>query len=176
MKLFNGILGVFAAFAALFCFMYPGRTFLNAGWLVTFLLVCWGVCVLFDYVSNKLEKKSKSNLVKGILAITFGLITGCASVAVVVYPKFSLITDMVIIISFLSWVLINGTMEIFGAVRMKNTVPGKKWIFMLVLGILTVLSGIYGIYHIFLTVWAITIMFGVVLTIYSVRLLSSIFE
>ena len=177
MKLFNGILGIFSAFASIFCFFYPGRTFLNAGWMITFLLICWGACALFEAIANKGGSDSgKSVVIRGILAVVAGVVVCCASVVALTTPGLALTTDLVIVGIFLAWLFANGTTEIFAAIKFKKLGTGKKWIFLLVSGILTVLLGIYGLFHILLTAWAITIMFGVVLMGYSIRLLASVFE
>lgn len=177
MKLFNAILGVFAAFAAMFCFLYPGRTFLNAGWMVTFLLVCWGACALFETATEKGNAKpTKDITARGVLALVAGIATGTASVLAIFNPKFVLATDMLIILVFLFWIFVSGITAIVRSIIMKKKMGGKKWIFVLLLGILTILAGFYGVYHVFLTAWAVTWMFGVVLMGYGVRLLASVFE
>lgn len=177
MKLFNGILGVFAAFAAMFCFLYPGRTFLNAGWMVTMLLLCWGLCAMFESFHNKTDTKpGKDITARGIVAVVAGLLAASASVLSLVSPKLKIAMDMLIVCVFLFWILASGITAIIRALVVVKKQEGKKWVYVLVLGVLTLLIGLYGVYHAFLTAWAMTLMFGIVLLGYSIRLLASIFE
>lgn len=177
MKLFNGILGVFAFFAAMYCFFYPGLTFLNAGWMVTVLLLGWGACALFETVTNRGESKpGKDVTVKGIIALGAGAIACTASVLAISKPLFSLITDAVIVYTFLGWIFLSGIFTVLHSVTVGRKTDGKRWIVGLVLGILTFLAGLYGVCHILLTAWSMTKMFGIIFIVYSGRLLASVFE
>lgn len=177
MKLFNGILGVFSIFAAIYCFWYPGISFLNAGWMVTILLVGWGVCVLFETATNHGEgKPDKITVVKGIIALASGVVTGISAILSGANPEIAIVTDKIIVYIFILWLVISGFSSMLVAVTSIKILPRSRWIMKLILGVLTLLAGVYGAYHVFLTAWTVTIMFGALLLVYGGRLLASVFE
>ncbi len=100
MKLFNGILGVFAALASAYCFWFPGISFLNAGWIISILLLGWGACVLFEAGTNKGEgKPDKVTVAKGVVALTAGAVTCISAIVAKFNPAFAIVTDSIIISS-----------------------------------------------------------------------------
>ena len=177
MKLFNGILGVFAIIASAYCFWFPGVSFLNAGWIITILLAGWGACAIFETVTNKNgEKTDKPTMAKGVIALIGGLAAGVLATVSGLKPALALLADRIIIYVFIAWLLVSGLTSFFGALSARKTVSTSKWVVTMILGILTFLSGIYGICHVFFTAWTITIMLGALLSVYGFRLLASVFE
>lgn len=177
MKLFNGILGVFAIIASSYCFWFPGISFLNVGWMVTILLLGWGGCVLFEAGTNNSESKpDKMTRARGVVALSAGIVTCISAIIAEIMPVYAVVTDEIIICIFVVWIIISGLSSIITALSSIKKLPCSKWILKLVLGIITFLAGIYGICHVFLTAWTITLMIGSLLTVYGFRLLASVFE
>ena len=178
MKIFNCILGVFSILGAVYCMFFPGVTFLSTGWIAAILLGVYGICSIFEYFSNpaRKEKKNNSGLIAGGV---IGLIIGIASAVLSVIALFSTgiraILDVTILLLFAFWLVYSGVAGIIGAVMRKKN-GGKMWWLSLVLGIILILSGIYGATHPLIAAFSVGYMIGIELMIYGIRLIMTVFE
>lgn len=176
MKIFNCIFGVFAFLGAMYCIAFPGLTFINSGWLVSILLGVWGICAIFDYATNKNNpNKSKVTGAMGALGLVAGIGASVVSILSVFMPSVQILLDMTILCVFASWLVISGVTSTVFAVKAKG-LDGKGWILSLVLGILVILSGIYGFFHLIFMAQTIGILIGMLLIVYGFRLICSVFE
>lgn len=177
MKIFNCIIGIFCIFASVYCIWFPGITFLKAGWIITTLLCLLGGCVLFNVMTKKNNsKEDKWALVKGLIALLGGIISAGLSTLVIFKPGISLIADLIAIYIFIFWLIVSGISSIVVSVTSEKATVGHGWIITLILGILTLLSGIYGMFHVILIGQTIGFILGILLMIYGIRLITSIFE
>lgn len=176
MKVFNCIFGVFAIFGAIYSIAFPGLTFINSGWLVTILLGVWGICAIFDYATNKNNpEKSKTTGAMGALGLVAGIGAAVVSVLSVFMPSIQILLDITILCVFAGWLVVSGITSTVIAVKAKG-LGGKGWIFSLILGILVLLSGIYGFFHLIFMAQTIGILIGFLLMVYGFRLICSVFE
>lgn len=178
MKVFNCIFGVFSILGAVYCMFFPGLTFLNAGWVVAILVGVLGVCSIFESLSNpnrKDTKEGKRLLANGIV----GLIIGIAATVVSVLAIFNVgvrgMIDLIILYIFEFWLAYTGWMSIYQSISMKKS-GSKKWFLTLILGILTVIAGLYGSVHLKIAAVTIGYVIGISMMIYGVRLFASVFE
>ncbi len=177
MKVFNCILGIFAILGSIYCIFWPGVTFLNTGWVVTILLGAWGFCAIFDYFSNPDEdKKSKSTAAMGTLGLVAGIAAAVFSVLALFMPGIRLIFDVIILCLFTGWLVVSGILSIAGAIKVKKNSDSKSWILTLILGILVVIAGVYGFFHLIFMAQTAGVLIGVFLMLYGVRLICSVFE
>ncbi len=176
MKIFNCILGIFAVLASIYCIFYPGITFLNSGWIVTVLLGAWGICAIFDYATNhKKEEKSKGEAAMGTLGLVAGIAAAVISVLALFIPGLRAVFDIIILSMFAVWLIISGISSVAASFSIKKT-GSKRWIISLILGIIVLLGGIYGIFHMFFVAQTIGILIGMLLMVYGIRLILSVFE
>lgn len=176
MKVFNCIFGIFSIIASIYCIFYPGITFLNTGWIVTILLGVWGICSIVDYVAKrKKEDKSKSEAAMGVLGLIAGITAAVISVLAMFMPGIRLILDVIILCVLLFWFIISGITSVALSLKIKKS-GSKSWVLTLICGILIVLAGIYGIFHLFFAAQTIGFLIGILLMIYGIRLVISIFE
>lgn len=176
MKVFNCILGIFAIFASAYCIFYPGITFLNSGWIITVLLAAWGICAIFDYASkHNSAEKSKGEAAMGTLGLVAGIVAAVFSICAMFLPGIRLVLDIIILCMFAGWLIISGIYSVAASIQVKKT-GSKRWIISLVLGILVVLAGIYGIFHLLFVAQMIGILIGILLMTYGLRLILSLFE
>ncbi len=177
MKVFNCIFGIFAIFGAIYSILYPGLTFINSGWLVSILLGVWGICAIFEYATTrKNPNNDKSVGAMGTVGLIGGIVATVLSICAVFIPSVQLMLDFSIVCLFASWLVISGITSSVIAVKAKNLTTGKGWIFSLILGILVLLSGLYGFFHLLFIAQTIGILIGVLLMVYGVRLICSVFE
>lgn len=176
MKIFNCILGIFAVFASVYCIFYPGITFLNSGWIVTVLLGAWGICAIFDYATNRKDgEKSKSEAAMGTLGLIAGIAAAVFSVLALFLPGIRAMLDVIILCMFAAWLIISGISSIAISFKIKKT-GSKRWILSLILGIIVLLAGIYGIFHLVFVAETIGLLIGMLLMTYGLRLVFSVFE
>ena len=178
MKIFNCIFGLFAILGAVYCMFFPGLTFLNAGWIVAILVGVLGVCSIFESLSNpdrKSTKEGKRLFANGVVGVIVGVIAVIVSILAIFNVAVRGMFDLIILYTFEFWLFYVGWMGVYQGISMKKN-GSKKWLFTLILGILTVIAGFYGSFH--LAVGAVTIgyVIGISLMIYGVRLFVSVFE
>lgn len=177
MKLFNAIIGVFAIFAAIYTWCYPGVSFLTYGWIVTITLCMWGVCALFEVLSKKsTDTDGKLTAGSAALALLGGIAAAVLSLLFFLRPGLSLALDVIVIWIFTFWLIVSGISSILSAVTVVKPLGGSGWILTLILGSLTLLGGLYGIFHIVVMAQTIGLLLGVMLMVYGIRLLASVLE
>lgn len=174
MKVFNFILGVFSVLSAVYCIFYPGLTFLSSGWVVTILLGVIGVCSIFEYATNK-GKKKKTLVADGVIGLILGIGSAVVSVCGIFSPLVRGWFDIVVLMMFTFWLAYSGVVSIGKSVAFKKS-GVKTWWITLILGILTLLAGVYGAVHPLVTAFTIGYIVGMELMIYGVRLIAGVFE
>ena len=175
MKVFNCILGLFSIMGAIYCIFYPGLTFLSTGWLVTILLGVIGICSIFEFATKNNKKENKNLVANGVI----GLILGIGAAVISVLGMFSSWVrgslDLMILILFAFWLFYSGIASIAKSVALKKN-GSKMWILTFILGVLVLLTGIYGALHPVFSAVTIGYIIGFDLMIYGVRLIASMFE
>ncbi|MBQ8795394.1 MAG: DUF308 domain-containing protein [Clostridia bacterium] len=178
MKTFNCILGVFSILGAVYCMFFPGATFLSSGLVVAILLGVLGICSIFEYVRSRKqgEGQSKNLVAGGVFQLIFGIAAAVMMVLAVFVPAIRAILDIFILVMFVGWMIFSGVSGIFKAVSVKKATGSKVWIFTLIMSILLIITGLYGITHLMYAAFAIGYMIGIELMVYGVRLIMSAFE
>lgn len=175
MKVFNCILGLFSILGAVYCIFYPGLTFLSTGWLITILLGAMGICSIFEFATSSDKKENKSLAANGIVGLILGIGAAVISVLGIFSPLIRGSLDLIILLLFAFWLFYSGVASIAKSVSLKKN-GGKMWILTFILGILVLLTGIYGALHPVFTMVTIGYIIGFELIVYGVRLIASIFE
>ena len=147
MKVFNCIFGILSIIGAIYCMFYPGLTFLNTGWIVTILL----------------------GLVVGIAAAVI-------SILAMFMPGIRLMFDVIILCIFSGWLVVDGISSVAMSLKVKKASSSGAWLIPLFCGILVIIGGIYGFFHLIFAAQTIGFMIGVLLSIYGVKLILSAFE
>ena len=175
MKVFNCILGVFSILGSIYCMFYPGLTFLSTGWLITMLLGVLGICSIFEYFSSNDKKRNKGLIADGVIGLILGIGAAVISVLGIFNPWVRGSIDLMMLIIFAFWLFYSGIISIAKSFEIKKT-GSKMWILTLILGVLVLLTGIYGAVHPLFTMATIGYIVGFQLMIYGVRLVASMFE
>lgn len=176
MKIFNCLLGLFSIMGALYCIFYPGITFLNSGWIVTILLGLWGICSVIDFVlKRKSNNNSKSEAAIGALGFIGGIAAAVVSVLSMFMPGIRILLDVIILCIFAGWLIVSGITSVVVSLKVKKT-GSKRWILTLICGILVLLAGIYGIFHLIFIAQTIGVLIGILLLTYGFRLIATVFE
>lgn len=178
MKVFNAIIGVFAVFGSLYCILWPGISFLNAGWIVAMLLFMWGVCSIISAIFLKQENKKDTGLAgSGFVGLLLGVAAAVISLLAMTVPSIELMFDMIIFWIFIFWLMFTGVFSIVKAVKHKNDDENSsRWIFSLVLGIIMILIALFCVCDWLLTAQIIGTLIGIGLLVSGIRLIFSAFE
>ena len=175
MKVLNFIFGLLSVIGAFYCIFYPGLTFLNSGWIVTILLGMWGICSVIDYfLKRKKSKSEQSEAVMGTLGLIVGIAAAVVSVLAMFIPSIRLVFDITILCIFSGWLIIDGISSVTMSFKVKNS-GSSAWIISLICGILVIIGGIYGLFHLVFAAQTIGFMIGVLLAVYGVKLIISVF-
>lgn len=175
MKVFNCILGIFSILGSIYCIFYPGLTFLSTGWLITILLGVLGICSIFEYVTSKDKKISKGLIADGVIGLILGICSAVISALGIFNPWVRGSLDLMILILFAFWLFYSGIVSIAKSFNIKKT-GSKMWILTLILGVLVLLTGVYGAIHPLFTMATIGYIVGIELLLYGIRLIASMFE
>lgn len=132
------------------CICTPVMTFLEAGYFLVILLLVYGIGAIVKAV---MEKEYGLPFLFGILSIILGIV-------IMVVPGLKLMTDGMLIYFMAVWFLLQGAVGIFMAVRQKKSEESKGWVWVLILGILGVLVGIYSLVHPMLLAFTFGILVG----------------
>lgn len=178
MKTFNCILGGFSILGAIYCMFFPGATFLSSGLIVAILLGMLGICSIFEFATNRSQSadKRKNLIAGGVFQLIFGIAAAVMMVLAMFVPAVRAILDVTILVVFVCWMVFAGVSGIFKAVALKKATQSKIWIFTLIMSILLIVTGLYGITHLAYAAFAIGYMIGIELMVYGVRLIMSAFE
>ena len=176
MKVFNCFFGILSIIGAVYCILYPGIAFLNSGWIVAVLLGVWGICSIIDYAAkhNKTDT-SKSEAAMGLLGLVAGIAAALISALAMFMPGIRMFLDIIILCIFAGWLIVSGISSAVASFKARKA-GLKRWILTLLCGILVLLAGIYGIFHLIFAAQTIGILIGILLMTYGIRLILSVFE
>lgn len=151
MKIFSIVLGVIMAICGISCMCTPIMTFLEGGYFLVILLAVYGIAAIVKAV---MQKEYGITFIFGILSVILGIV-------IMVVPGLILMTDGMLIYIMAVWFLIQGAVSIIVSFQQKKVEEGKGWIWTLVLGILSVLLGIYSLAHPLLLAFTFGVLVGV---------------
>ena len=137
MRIFTIIMGIFLTIGGFYVFTAPVNAFFSIIWIFGILLMITGINIIIDHFAMKKSgMKGYWDLVGGILTIILSLF--------ILYGHFAQIAlQGFIIFVFGAWVLISGIIRIFVSLQHKKN--GERiWIWIMIMGILSVVLGVYG--------------------------------
>ena len=177
MKVINGIVGVLSIFGAIYCLFFPGLSFINIGWVITTILGIFGICsIIFYFTKKKMYENLMIEGVHGAFGLVVGIAAAVVSILAIFVPSIQAVLDLIILIIFAIWMILDGVSSIAESFAMKKASTSKSWILALVLGIIMLIFGIYGICHLIFVARFIGITMGIMLMSYGIKLIASLFD
>ena len=135
------------------CLFNPGETFLAAGYVMTILLLIYGIIVIVRVI----QKKSQPlELIPSILAVIIGIIA-------IFRPGTTLVIDGLMAILFAAWFIVQGIISIYVSIASRKIQKGWIWICGLIIGIISLLLGILSFVQPLVSAVAIGILIGIYL-------------
>ena len=111
--------------------------------------------------------------VHGAFGLVVGIAAAVVSILAIFVPSIQAVLDLIILIIFAIWMILDGVSSIAESFAMKKASTSKSWILALVLGIIML---IYGICHLIFVARFIGITMGIMLMSYGIKLIASLFE
>lgn len=178
MRLFNGVIGVLSLFGAFYCIFLQGTSFLNYGWIVTLVLLLWGICAVITYAVDRKEKRKKDpNLaMTGAIGMIFGIAMCIISVMALFNPLIQAQFLLIVFVIFVGFMFVSGIRTIAFAFKTKKSAESGTWVVSLILGIIMLLIGTGGLIS-WLGLSALSgVTMGVMLGVFGCALIASVFE
>ena len=166
MKVLSIVLGILLVLGGFFMMITPGVTFASMSWVVGFLLLLAGVNWVVEYFTNR--KKGTASVWTVIGGVLCGLLGGL----VLINPLLGLLADGLLIYAFDFWLIIGGILRIVASVQMKKA-GDHSWGWVLAFAIVSVLVGLYALFHIIASALAIGMLVGVVVLISGINVIAS---
>lgn len=152
MKAVTVIIGVLLIGAGVYCFVNIKAAFISLAFILGLVMMAYGVSQIVTWFTTRKESGSSAWVLgEGILTTLIG--------ALVCFYPFQ--TDLVLAIWFAAWLIVSGIMRIAGAVQIRKNFPGTPWGLMLIMGVICILVGIYGLVHPLVAGMAIAMLLGI---------------
>ena len=149
------ILGVLIAILGFLCLFTPILTFMSIGYFIIILFFVYGVWAIINTI---VSKKVGPSLVFGILSLIAGIVG-------LVYPSdFTLTTDLVLLYIAGGWFILMGIFSIVMAFMQKKLTGKFGWLG-LILGILSIIVGVFT----FVQPFFMAITLGILISIYFIE-------
>lgn len=132
MRISSIMVGVLLVFTSVWCIAHPGATYLSLAFLLGAVMLLHGITAVFGYLSIKIPKKRGPGWL-----LADGMVTTILSLLVL---SNQLVADSAVPVFFGLWIMHSGVARIVSSVNEKRK---SGWIWLLVLGIVCVLSGSY---------------------------------
>lgn len=165
MKVLTIIIGILLVIVGFFCLFTPGLTLLSVGWLLGLMLVLAGISIIVDYfVLRKAFPYSGWNLFLGIVTLVMGGI-------LLINQGAQMVTDVIAIYMLGVWLLVMGIVRVVEAIQMRKT-PGSGWGWILALGIIMAIIGVYSFFHPTVAAFTLAWLIGIYIIIAGVDLIT----
>ncbi|MCR5024628.1 MAG: DUF308 domain-containing protein [Lachnospiraceae bacterium] len=135
MAVVSVILGILLIISGFSCMFTPFATFLSAGYFVGIMMFAYGIAGIIKAFQ---KRSTVLDTVMSILAFIVGIIS-------LIRPGTTLVFDMMILYLVAFWFLMRGIIAIVVAFQVKGI--SSNWFLGLIIGILSVILGIYSFAH-----------------------------
>ncbi len=172
------ILGLLAVIGGVYCAATPGMTYLSMIWVIGFVMFFSAIENIVTWSERKAAGIANGwSLASAILALIAGLLIICSGQA-------ELITGITLLYILFGWLIAAGVLRIIGAFKLKglkdSAAPAvqeaaKKWGWIVVIGVLMIIAGIFGFCHPILSAISIGLIVGVDIIVVGIELMVKAF-
>ena len=135
MAVLSIIIGILLIIAGFSCMCTPFATFLSAGYFIGIMMFAYGIAGIIRAIQ---KRSTVFDTVMSILAFIVGIIA-------MVRPGTTLVFDVMLLYMVAFWFLMRGIFAIVAALQLRDVV-GTWWLG-LIIGILSVILGLYSFAH-----------------------------
>ena len=151
MRAISVILGFLFIATGIYCFFNLGVAFASLTFIWGIIMMIYGIGQITAWFSAR-----KINGASGWIAVE-GIFTALVGLLIAFYP----LSQLFLAIWFGAWLIVSGIIRIVASLQSKRNLPNAPWGFMMFMGILTMIVGIYGIIHPIVIGMAIAMLFGI---------------
>lgn len=126
------IIGVALVFTSVWCIAHPGATYLSLAFLLGAVMLLHGITAVLGYLSIRIPRKRGPGWL-----LADGLVTTILSLLVL---SNQLIADSAVPVFFGLWIMHSGVARIVFSVNENHK---SDWVWLLILGVICVLAGVY---------------------------------
>ena len=161
MKTLLCVLGVLMGLCGIALASTPIVTFWETSYLFVLLLLVYGAASMARGVT---KKEYGGNFLFGILSVVAGLL-------ILFVPGLKFMTSSTIIYLMAVWFLLQGAVFLVFGVRAKKTnAETKKWLGNLVMGVFSIILGIYSLIHPVALAFSVGVLIGIYFIISGINL------
>lgn len=160
MRAISVIMGVLFVGVGIYSLINMKAAFISLAFVLGLVMIAYGIGQIISWFSARKEKAMSAWVLgEGVLTLLIG--------ALVCFYPFQ--TDFIIAIWFAAWLTVSGIMRVVGAIQTKKNYPGSPWGFMLFMGAITIIVGIYAMVHPLVAGMAIAILLGVIFILQGIN-------
>ncbi|MCR4656156.1 MAG: DUF308 domain-containing protein [Lachnospiraceae bacterium] len=178
-KILLFILGLLTVIGGFYCAATPGLTFLSMIWVI-------GVVMLFNAVQEIVTWSARKKAGAADGWNLFGAIISCiCGIAIIVSARIELLTGEILLYFLFIWLILTGLIEIFGAFGLRKfkhseaevmSGMAKNWGWLVLLGIIMVLTGCFGFAHPFIAALSIGFVVGIEIVVSGINMIARAFS
>lgn len=131
MRISSILVGVGLVFTSVWCIAHPGATYLSLAFLLGAIMLLHGITAIFGYLSIRVPKKTGPGWL-----LADGMVTTILSLLIL---SNQLVADSAVPVFFGLWIMHSGVARIVFSVNENY----KNNIWLLILGVICVLAGVY---------------------------------
>ncbi len=175
MKPLYVIFGILSFAVGVLCMMNPFSSFMAIGIFVAVFLMLVGLLFIMVYFMGRKDRYVSPNKPSiGFAGVFFGIAMIVIAVLSLISPTMQEILDMIILIVVAAWMIMSGFFSIYTASALKKQDrPGQTMA--IVFGILMIILGIYGLFHMVIFGQALGLVLGFELVLFGFYLIFSAF-
>lgn len=161
MRVFKILSGVILILSGVFCFANPGETFQSMAFLLGCAMLLSGISGTLAYIWISRKKEAPSLLlVEGVLGVILGFLV----------LSNQLQADAAIPVFFGMWIMVTGILCAVEGVTHRDS-GGKVWYWLLALGSLGILIGLYAFFNTVLFAFSAVMVVGLLFVMQGVNVL-----
>ncbi len=161
MRVFTIVIGAVLILAGAWSFAYPGQTFLGIAFIVGLVMILSGINAIADFFSQRrLSDGASLRLAEGIVTVIFG---GLIMTEL-------LWLEEVILMFFVAWIIFMGVLRATGSLSLL-ALKIKTWYAGLIMGIICIFVGIYGLTKITEAGMTMVLLIGLFLMLHGINVL-----
>lgn len=150
MKTISIILGIILTVFGISMIFTPIATFLSTGYFFAIMLL---ICGIMGMITNISLRNYGINFIFAIISAVLGIIMAVA-------PSMQLFADEMLLYIMACWFVLQGIVSIFIAIKAKKD-ENKQWGWILAIGIIGLIVGIYTLFHPLILAMTLGILIGV---------------
>ncbi len=175
MKILYFVFGILSFALGILCLANPFDSMMLMGMLVAVFLLLVGLFfVMVYFMARNSQHISPTKPAIGVAGLLFGIALIVLSVLAMAVSRMQGALEMIILIIFAVWMIMNGILQIFTSFQIRKQ-DEKGWGITCIFGIVVTAAGLYGLVHLVIFGEMLVLVLGILVLLYGVSLICSAF-